>query len=173
MDEEYRGRCRTEGRAQLLVAMFEEFKPSLSSECASPWSHVARRVHCTLLSSLSTIMKIRNAFELFVDLRAAVQAALIPTLRALVTYPFLLFRPVDLSRIFMSHVWATFGDSVDEGGRVVKEALICSNAQGAVFDIGAGESSISYNSIRPKDILFAQDTATRRNTSTGRKSQDT
>lgn len=83
-------------------------------------------------------MKLRNVFAPLTDLRYAIQAAFLPTLGALVKSPLLLLHPLDLSRVFMSHVWITFGDSVDEGGREVKKNLL-PNAEGVVLDIGAGE----------------------------------
>ena len=90
-----------------------------------------------LRPSQLAVMKLKNAFALFTDLRAALQAAFLPTVRALIMTPLLLLHPVELSRLFMAHVWTTFGDSVDEGGRDVKLKLI-PNAQGVVLDIGAG-----------------------------------
>lgn len=86
-------------------------------------------------------MKLVNAFALFADLRAAIQAAFFPTLRSLAKAPLLLLHPVDLSRLFMLHVWTSFGDSVDEGGREVKQELI-PQAQGVVMDVGAGTPSL-------------------------------
>ena len=86
-------------------------------------------------------MKLRNAFAVFVDLRFAVQAALFPTLLTITRSPRLLLQWTELSRVFMSHVWATFGNSVDEGGRETKQSLLPNNARGIVLDIGAGEST--------------------------------
>lgn len=42
----------------------------------------------------------------------------------------------------MSHVWVSFGDGLDEGGRPVKEGLITPHAYGVVLDIGAGQRHV-------------------------------
>ncbi|KAL0948387.1 hypothetical protein HGRIS_010969 [Hohenbuehelia grisea] len=90
-------------------------------------------------------MKLLAAFALLIDLRAAIQAALLPTLYALWLEPLLLLRPTALSRTFMAYVWAAFADVVDEGGREVKADLITPNATGIVLDIGAGHGhTINY-----------------------------
>ena len=83
-------------------------------------------------------MKLRNAFSLLVDMTYAVRVALWPTLREITHAPGLLFRPVQLSRLFMSFVWTFFGNVVNENSRGVKSALITPNAYGVVLDIGAG-----------------------------------
>ncbi|CAA7266691.1 unnamed protein product [Cyclocybe aegerita] len=83
-------------------------------------------------------MKLANAFSLLSDLRIAIQVAIIPTLTSIFQNPGLVFRPYQLSRVFMAHVWAVFGDGVDTGGKEVKEGLITPNAYGVVLDIGAG-----------------------------------
>ncbi|KAJ3488074.1 hypothetical protein NLJ89_g11653 [Agrocybe chaxingu] len=83
-------------------------------------------------------MKLANAFSLLTDLRIAVQVAIVPTLTSILRNPTLLFRPYELSRVFMANVWAVFGDGVDTGGKEVKEGLITPNAYGVVLDIGAG-----------------------------------
>ncbi|KAH9849140.1 hypothetical protein C2E23DRAFT_862178 [Lenzites betulinus] len=83
-------------------------------------------------------MKLSAAFAILTDLRFAFQAAFFPTVSAIFRSPSLLFHPRDVSRVFMSHVWKTFGDGTDEGGRPVKLALIPENAHGVVLDVGAG-----------------------------------
>ncbi|KAI0704427.1 S-adenosyl-L-methionine-dependent methyltransferase [Cerioporus squamosus] len=66
------------------------------------------------------------------------QVAFVPTVVAILKSPLLIIRPRELSRVFMSHVWKTFGDGIDESGRPVKEELIRKNSYGVVLDIGAG-----------------------------------
>ncbi|KAI0942370.1 hypothetical protein AcW1_003014 [Taiwanofungus camphoratus] len=92
-------------------------------------------------------MKLSSSLGLLADLRYAIQAALIPTILAIFYSPFLLFRPREVSRVFMSHVWTAFGNGVDEGGRAVKAGLLPANARGIVLDIGAGESAKSLARI--------------------------
>lgn len=85
-------------------------------------------------------MKLRNAFAALGDIRGAVQIALFPTLCTIFKNPSILFHPVALSRIFMSHVWAAFGNGLDINNAELKAKLITSDAQGVVLDVGAGES---------------------------------
>jgi hypothetical protein len=86
-------------------------------------------------------MKLSSAFSLFVDLRFAIQNALLPTICALWYSPSLIFSPGAVSRLFMAHVWRAFGDSCDQNGQPVKEKLIPPNAYGVVLDLGAGQPS--------------------------------
>lgn len=72
------------------------------------------------------------------DLRAAIGASLWPTIVDVYNSPSLLFRPAELSRIVMAHVWALFGNPTDEGARPTKQSLITPNAHGVVLDIGSG-----------------------------------
>lgn len=83
-------------------------------------------------------MKLRNSWALLLDLRSAFQAALIPTIRAITRAPSLVFHPVQVSRLFMAHVWTLFGNGIDENSRGVKNALLVPNTRGVVLDIGAG-----------------------------------
>ncbi len=83
-------------------------------------------------------MKLGNALAILVDLRYAIQTAIWPTFSATFRKPILLLNPVQLSRIFMAHVWTLFGNPTDENGRDVKNILL-SNATGVVIDIGAGQ----------------------------------
>lgn len=94
-------------------------------------------------------MKLRNAFAALIDIRGAVQIALFPTLCAIFKNPLILFHPVALSRIFMSHVWAAFGNGLDINNAELKAKIITSDAQGVVLDVGAGES-LHHNFTYPK-----------------------
>ncbi|KAI0667412.1 hypothetical protein C8Q78DRAFT_1071854 [Trametes maxima] len=96
-------------------------------------------------------MKLAAAFGLLTDLRFAVQAAFIPTLRAVFSSPSLLLHPHKVSRIFMAHVWKVFGNGVDENARPVKESLIPTNAYGVVLDIGAGHGH-TVNYLDPSKV---------------------
>ena len=86
-------------------------------------------------------MKISAALALapLEDLKATIGTAFVPTLIAVLKNPLLVFRPHEISRIFMSHVWKLFGDGVDGNGRPAKEELLPGNCTGVVLDIGAGE----------------------------------
>ena len=92
-------------------------------------------------------MRLSRAFGLLIDLRSAIQLALLPTTRALWHTPRLVFKPVMVSRLFMAKVWLTFGDLVDEGGKDVKSNLIPANAHGTVLDIGAGQTTNPYRNF--------------------------
>ncbi|KIM43895.1 hypothetical protein M413DRAFT_442966 [Hebeloma cylindrosporum] len=90
-------------------------------------------------------MKLSNALSLLTDLRIGISIAIIPTLKAILWNPTLLFRPRALSRIFMANLWMTFGPGVDSSAKAVKEGLITPNAYGIVLDIGAGHGhSVLY-----------------------------
>jgi hypothetical protein len=82
-------------------------------------------------------MKLAAVLAPAIDLCFAIRAAFLPTLRAVIRSPSLLW-PNALSRLFMSHVWVPFGDGVDAISRAVKLELIPGNARGVVLDIGAG-----------------------------------
>ncbi|KAI0822164.1 hypothetical protein BC628DRAFT_1391251 [Trametes gibbosa] len=111
-------------------------------------------------------MKLSAAFGLLTDLRFAIQAAFFPTVSAIFRTPTLLFRPRDVSRLFMAHVWKTFGDGVDENARPVKQALIPGNAYGVVLDIGAGHGHTvgyldparvtKYVALEPNTLMHAE-----------------
>ena len=83
-------------------------------------------------------MKWSSALGLLPDLRYAIQWALLPTILSLWHTPALLFNPTMISRIFMAHVWASFSNPTDEGGKIAKSNLIPTNAYGTVLDLGAG-----------------------------------
>jgi hypothetical protein len=40
----------------------------------------------------------------------------------------------------MAHVWLSFSNPTDEGGKIVKSNLIPANAYGTVLDLGAGQT---------------------------------
>lgn len=50
-----------------------------------------------------------------------------------------LLSPTNTKRVFMAHVWKSFGPGLDEGSRAIKEELI-RDARGVVLDIGAGNA---------------------------------
>ena len=83
-------------------------------------------------------MKLSAALSILSDLKFAIQIAVLPTLRAILHSPSLLFRPHALSRTFMANLWVSFGPGSDENGRPTKQRLITPNAYGVVLDIGAG-----------------------------------
>lgn len=83
-------------------------------------------------------MQLSQLFSLLSDLRFAIRAAAIPTLKAIYNAPRLLLRPRELSRIFMAYVWDVYGDGTDDAGKIVKEGLITRYARGIVLDMGAG-----------------------------------
>jgi hypothetical protein len=83
-------------------------------------------------------MKWSSALGLLPDLCYAIQQALLPTILSLWHTPALLFNPTMISRIFMAHVWLSFSNPTDEGGKIVKSNLIPANAYGTVLDLGAG-----------------------------------
>ncbi|TFK22546.1 hypothetical protein FA15DRAFT_516009 [Coprinopsis marcescibilis] len=85
-------------------------------------------------------------FSLLFDIITAVRVAIFPTLLAIRKDPTLLFRPNDISAVFMAHVWAGgFAEGTDTNGKPVKEGLITPNSQGVVLDIGAGHGhTIQY-----------------------------
>lgn len=85
-------------------------------------------------------MQLRNTFSLLTDLTYAIKIAFIPTIRDLTREPSLIIHPVSVSRIFMSHVWAFFGNAINENCREIKNALLYEDARGVVLDLGAGLS---------------------------------
>ncbi|KAJ7077881.1 hypothetical protein B0H15DRAFT_861292 [Mycena belliarum] len=90
-------------------------------------------------------MKLSKNFGLISDLYSAFVIATLPTVRAIFRRPGLVFRPTEVSRVFMAAVWAAFAAPTDEGARPTKLGLIGPNATGTVMDIGAGLGhSIDY-----------------------------
>ncbi|KAG0696368.1 hypothetical protein DFH29DRAFT_836942 [Suillus ampliporus] len=90
-------------------------------------------------------MRLAAAFALHTDLRLCIVVGFWPTILAIWRTPSLLFRPMEISRIFMSRVWDAYGNAVDEGGRDVKKALITPHAYGVVLDLGAGHGhTVTY-----------------------------
>lgn len=83
-------------------------------------------------------MRLDAAFGVVTDLRIFLVGGLLPTILAIWRAPSLLFQPIETSRIFMSHVWDLYGNSVDEAGRDVKKGLITPHAYGVVLELGAG-----------------------------------
>jgi len=100
--------------------------------------HTSANAAGTFLSSRLPVMKLSNALSLLPDLKFGISVAIIPTLKSILWNPTLLFRPRALSRVFMAHLWATFGAGVDGNAKSVKEGLITPYAYGVVLDIGAG-----------------------------------
>ncbi|KAH9946607.1 hypothetical protein B0H21DRAFT_693432 [Amylocystis lapponica] len=111
-------------------------------------------------------MKLSGSFGLLTDLRYALQVALWPTTIAVLHAPTLLFRPLALSQLFMSHVWTIFGDGLDGVTRPEKERLIPANAQGIVLDVGAGhghtvnyldgEKVTKYVALEPNEHMHSE-----------------
>ncbi|KAG2346167.1 hypothetical protein BDR05DRAFT_946229 [Suillus weaverae] len=90
-------------------------------------------------------MRLDAAFGVITDLRLGLVGGLWPTILAIWHAPSLLFRPLEISRIFTSHVWDLYSNSVDEGGRGVKKELITPHAYGVVLDLGAGHGhTVNY-----------------------------
>ncbi|KAH8105268.1 hypothetical protein BXZ70DRAFT_514674 [Cristinia sonorae] len=83
-------------------------------------------------------MKLINALSILPEMRGAVAIAFMPTLRDIFNNPTLLLHPVQIQQVFMKHLWALYGDGMDEGNKVTKQRLISINAKGVVLDIGAG-----------------------------------
>ncbi|KAF8968519.1 S-adenosyl-L-methionine-dependent methyltransferase [Flammula alnicola] len=111
-------------------------------------------------------MKLSNAFSLLTDLRFGLAVAWMPTLKAILASPTLLFRPHALSRVYMANLWLTFGDGVDGNGKDTKNALITPHAYGVVLDIGAGhghtvrylnaERVSRYIALEPNALMHPQ-----------------
>ncbi|PIL34024.1 hypothetical protein GSI_03732 [Ganoderma sinense ZZ0214-1] len=83
-------------------------------------------------------MKITAALSLLGQLKATIGTAFVPTLVGVLKNPLLVFRPHEISRIFMAHVWKLYGDGIDENARPTKQELLPGNCIGVVLDIGAG-----------------------------------
>lgn len=83
-------------------------------------------------------MKLSNAFGLLNDLWFGLTVALVPTVKAVLRNPLLLFQPSKISSLYLANMWLFFGDGVDSGAKDVKETLITPYAYGTVLDIGAG-----------------------------------
>jgi hypothetical protein len=83
-------------------------------------------------------MKLTNALSLLSDLRLAITIAIFPTLSDVFHNPTLLVRPQALSRVFMAHLWAVYGEGSDSRSKDIKNHLIKPNAYGSVLDVGAG-----------------------------------
>ncbi|KAG1744948.1 uncharacterized protein EDB91DRAFT_1328250 [Suillus paluster] len=90
-------------------------------------------------------MRLAAAFSLHTDLRLCIMVGFWPTVLAIWHTPSLLFRPIEISRIFMSCVWDSYSNMVDEGGKDVKKGLITPHAYGFVLDLGAGHGhTVNY-----------------------------
>ncbi|KLO10194.1 hypothetical protein SCHPADRAFT_943022 [Schizopora paradoxa] len=85
-----------------------------------------------------------KALSLYQDLKAAIKVAFMPTLKAILREPTLLFRPLEVRRAFMAHVWTAFGGNADAWMREDKEKLVRPNASGVVFDLGAGYGHLTH-----------------------------
>lgn len=84
-------------------------------------------------------MRLAAAFGHFQFLKIAINAAFVPTLIAILTNPLLIFRPYEVSHIFMAHAWSKLGDETDRDSRPVKEELLTANCSGVTLDVGAGK----------------------------------
>ncbi|TBU39213.1 hypothetical protein BD309DRAFT_929379 [Dichomitus squalens] len=83
-------------------------------------------------------MNFTVSFDIVGQVKAAIQAAFLPTLIALLRNPILLIRPHEVSRIIMAHVWRLYANGIDDNARPTKEKLLPANCYGVVLDIGAG-----------------------------------
>ena len=100
-------------------------------------------------------MRLSTALAPIQDLLTAIRVASLPTFLAIVKSPLLLFRPHEVSRIFMNHVWSLFGPDIDGNSAELKQTLITPNVQGVVLDIGAGERSffiLPSRALAPKAL---------------------
>ena len=76
--------------------------------------------------------------SIFIHIFNALKFGLVPTLIDVFKSPGLLLKWTALSSIFMGHVWARFGNGLDEFTRDMKKKIISPYADGVVLDIGAG-----------------------------------
>ncbi|KAF8968517.1 hypothetical protein BDZ97DRAFT_354666 [Flammula alnicola] len=83
-------------------------------------------------------MKLSNALSFPSGVWFGLTVALMPTLRAIMASPTLLFKPRALSRVYMANLWPIYADGMDENAKDTKSALITPHAYGVVLDIGAG-----------------------------------
>ena len=81
---------------------------------------------------------LRLIYGMWPDLYACFRIAALPTLKVIWKTPSLLFRPKEVSRVFMNFVWGPFGDGIDENSRAEKERVVTPWATGVVLEIGAG-----------------------------------
>ncbi|KAG1900512.1 uncharacterized protein F5891DRAFT_1128413 [Suillus fuscotomentosus] len=80
-------------------------------------------------------MRLDAAFGVVTDLRLGFVGGLWPTIIAIWHVSYLLFQPLEISRIFIA----------DEAGRAVKKGLITPHAYGVVLDLGAGHGhTVNY-----------------------------
>lgn len=110
---------------------------SYSQSCISALSLVNSSLQIILVDFVT--MKLSNAFSILDKLRFAISCAILPTLRDVYKNPSILFQPTAFSDRFMLHLWAVYGDGLDEGNKETKRELL-SYAHGVVLDIGAGSS---------------------------------
>jgi len=91
-------------------------------------------------------MRLSAATGLLADLWLAICAAFVPTLHFLWRSPRALLDPTEVSRYFMSHVWAAgFGNGIDQNAREEKIKVITPYAHGVVLDLGAGHGhTVNY-----------------------------
>ncbi|KAF7289359.1 hypothetical protein MIND_01398200 [Mycena indigotica] len=111
-------------------------------------------------------MEISLVFDLFDDMRAALQLSVPTIARALLRSPSLLFHPAALSRIGMAAVWVAFGEGGDENSRKMKIELITPHAEGVVLDLGAGHGHVAqyldrekvskYIALEPNTLMHAR-----------------
>ena len=110
-------------------------------------------------------MKLSKALSPLEDLRLAIGFGLVPTIKAVLRNPTLLFRPVMLSRVFMKQIWTPFGEGIDKSSRADK-VKIMQHAYGKVLDIGAGHGhavnylekarASAYIAVEPNELMHAE-----------------
>lgn len=100
-------------------------------------THVSLITLC-LLPYRTDFMKLNQLIYFVQGLQQAIRIGTAPTLKAVWCDPALLFRPYELSRVYMAHVWAVYSDASETGARSIKEKLVISRASGVVLEIGAG-----------------------------------
>jgi hypothetical protein len=80
------------------------------------------------------------AYDIFSGIWFAIMIAFIPTVKAILAKPSMLFTPRIISRVFMDALWSQWGIGVDATARTTKEKLLRDDKLGGVvLDVGAGE----------------------------------
>jgi hypothetical protein len=83
-------------------------------------------------------MRFWDTLPILQDMALIFKAAALPTIKAIVCSPRLLFAPGEVSRLFMAALWVPLSEGVDENARPSKIPLITPNAYGTVLEIGPG-----------------------------------
>ncbi|KLO10193.1 hypothetical protein SCHPADRAFT_878376 [Schizopora paradoxa] len=109
-------------------------------------------------------MRLYMLYGFLLDLQRSMGIALLPTLKAVFRDPSLVLKPLEVRRLYMAHVWAVYGDGIDESSRAQKEKVVCANARGVVLDMGAGyghlvhylekERVTAYVALEPNKLMY-------------------